>query len=427
MYKLLFLPMCVAALFMCAIGPVRAAQPASGMLTSSQLLDEVQRRAFLFFHEKCDPSTGLVNDRASNTGEDSYTVASIASTGYALASLPIAVQHHWISSADAYARALVTLRFVNGHMTTEHGWYYHFVDRKTGVRVWNCELSTIDTTLLLAGALIAGQFWPNTDVQKLANGIYDRVDWNWARTNGGLQPNKQVVSMGWKPDTGFLSSNWDSYCELMTLYLLGMGSTHFALPSTSWDAWARPKITYGGITTLTGGPIFLHQMAQGFYNFSHKADRGGWNYWTTAVNGTRINRRYCLDKMPVRKTYGPNVWGLNACDGPDGYTAYDAPGHEDGTVSPTGALASIFLTPDISIPAGITMYNMYGSRIWGRYGFADAFNVDRNWYDTDVIGIDLGMATIAIENYRTGLIWRLLASHPSTARGLAKAGFHSAP
>jgi hypothetical protein len=137
-----------------------------------------------------------------------------------------------------------------------------------------------------------------------------------------------------------------------------------------------------------------------------------------------INRQFCIDRSSVRKTYGPNVWGLNACDSPDGYAAFGAPGPEDGTVSPTGAIAAILFTPGIAKAAGMEMYDRFGDRLWGRYGFSDSFNLDRNWFDPDVIGIDLGMALLAIEDVRTGLPWKLLASHPSTARALRQAGFH---
>src|SRR5579884_193396 len=395
-------------------------------LSTDQLLTEVQKRAFRFFWEKSDPATGLTNDRARNVGpDDTYTVASIASTGYALAALPVAVEHGWVSRQDAYDRALLTLRFIHDKLPSVHGLYYHFIDKRTGERVWNCELSSIDTVLLMEGVLICGQYWSKTEVHRLASDLYDRMDWTWMRTNGGAQPNKLVVSMGWKPETGFLGSNWDSYDELMQLYFLGLGSPRDPLPAASWTAWKRPVITYDGMKTLTGGPIFLHQMSQIFYDLRDRRDSEGWDYWVSATEATKINRQFCLDHAATRKTYGPNIWGLNACDYPDGYTAFDAPGtNEDGTVSPTGAIASIIFTPKLSRAAAQAFYTQYGDKIWGRYGFADAFNVDRNWYDPDVIGIDLGMALLAIEDARTGLIWKLVASNPATTVALQRAGFH---
>ena len=404
--------------------------PIATRLSDTKLLNEVERRAFRFFWEQADPKTGLVNDRAfnetgNNKDKSDYTVASIASTGYALAALPIAAEHHWVTRQSAYNRALLTLRWFHDKMPREHGWFYHFINKRTGERVWKSELSTIDTSLLLEGVLIAGQYWKGTEVSRLANAIYDRVDWTWMRTNGGAQPGKNLVAMGWRPESSFLKNDWDHYCELMLLYLLGMGSRRDPLPAASWSDWKRNEVSYGGRTTLAGGPIFLHQMAQAFYNFKGQRDALGYNYSVSAEQGTLINRQYCLDKAQEkgRKTYGPDIWGLNACDGPDGYKAYEAPGDEDGTVSPTGALAAILVTPRLAMRAGNAMYARYGDRIWGRYGFSDSFNVDRNWYDKDVIGIDLGMVLLALEDARTGLPWKLLVSHPATQRGWKAARF----
>lgn len=400
-------------------------------LTAEQVLTQTQERACRFFWEQSNADTGLTNDRANNgTGakpaESNYKVASIAATGYALAALPLAVEHKWRSRDEAYNRALVTLRFVRDKMHSEHGWYYHFIDRATGQRVWNCELSSIDTTLLTTGALLAGQYWKGTEVDRLANELYDRMDWTWMRTNGGARPDKTLVSMGWNPEHGFLAADWGHYCELMELYLLGLGSRTAPLPDAAWTDWKRNAVEYKGHTTLEGGPIFLHEMAQSFYNFHDQRDRLGWNYYNTAREGVRINRQYCLDNRDKRKTYDTDVWGLNACDYPDGYKAFAAPGDEDGTVSPTGAIAALLFEPKLAREAGKTMYTRYGGKIWGRYGFADAFNVDRDWYDADVIGIDLGMALLAVEDARTGLPWKLLTSHARLKIAWKRAGFHAA-
>jgi hypothetical protein len=395
-------------------------------MTEERLLTEVQRRAFRFFWEQSDPATGLTKDRADNATSDAYTVASTASTGYALASLPVAVSHGWIDRQAAYNRALTTLRFVHDRLPQVHGWYYHFIDMHTGERVWKCELSSIDTTLLILGALMAGQYWPHTEVQQLADDLNERLDWTWMRTNGGEKPEKRVVSMGWHPEDGFIKSDWDHYCELMQLYLLGMSSRRDPLPPESWNAWERDRVEYAGLTTLAGGPIFLHEMSHLYFDFKDKRDNAGWDYWVCSVNAVTINRQFCIDKSAGRKSYGPNLWGLNADDAPDGYRAYSAPGKdEDGTLSPTGAIAAILFTPEAARAAGITMYERVKDHCWGRYGFGNAFNLDKDWYDKDVIGIDLGMALLAIEDARTGLPWKLMASHPGLRRAWKLAGFHT--
>jgi hypothetical protein len=390
--------------------------------TPQQLLDEVQYRAFRFFWEQADPNTGLVSDRAHNRAPETRTLASISATGYALASLPIAVERKWITRKQAAQRAHLTLQFILEKMPNIHGWYYHFVDKRTGERVWSSEVSTIDTALLVIGALTCGQYFAGTNIQRLANTLYNRLDWTWIRTNGGTRPDKQTLSMGWRPERGFITSEWNMYSEATLLYLLGLGADKNPLPRTCWESWTRKFFTYQGWQTLEGGPLFIHQMTPIYYHLRHRRDRLGFDYWVSSTNAMHIHRKFCQTKAKERKTYRANIWGLNASDGPKGYMAYGVPEPEDGTVSPTGVLAAILFTPEEAIAAGFTMYVQYGNKIWGKYGFSNAFNVDADWYGPDVIGIDLGMAMLAIENYRTGLIWRLIESHPSTWRAYKAAG-----
>lgn len=392
------------------------------------LLAEVERRACLFFWQQSDPNTGLTKDRAHNGGApDNYTVASIASTGYALASLPIAVQNGWRTRQEAYDRALTTLRFLYNQEPQVRGWFYHFLDMHTGARVWKCELSSIDTVLLMEGALMAGQYFHGTAVDRLAHELFNRLDWHWMLTNGGTEPDKRVVSMGWHPESGFIKSNWDSYDELTQLYLLGMGARNHPLPVACWSGWKRPVITYDGIQTLAGGPIFLFEMSPCWIDLRQKRDALGWDYWDVGRNGVLIDQKFCANLAGKRKTYAEGFWALNASDGPDGYTAYGAPDHEDGTVSPTGAIAAVLFTPRAAGEMAQRMHDRLGARAWGTYGFPDAFNLDRNWFDPDVLGIDLGMAMLAIEDVRTGLPWRLLEAEGTIPRGMRAAGFHRDP
>ena len=399
--------------------------PTEARLSDQLLIQEVQRRALSFFWEKAHPSTGLINDRAHNSGDDDSTVASIAATGYGLAALPIGVVNRWLSRHEAGERARTTLRFLVT-MPHEHGWMCHFVDKRNGSRVWNCEYSSIDTALLLCGAMVCAQFFApdHSDIFDYCNLLYRRVDWWWMLTNGGSQPEKRVMSHGWTPENGFIRNNYDSYSESILLTLLGLGAPSQPLPRETWSALRRTKQTYHDLELLEAAPIFIHQMPIGFLNLANQRDLLGYDYWVSSTNAMKVHQQFCVDHAASRKTYADGYWGLNASDGPFGYNAYGAPaGPEDGTVSPTGAICSIVFTPEAAIVICRALYEALGSMLWGKYGFANAFNIDQSWYDRDVIGIDLGMVLVAIENYQSGLVWNLMNSHYAIAPALQAAGF----
>jgi hypothetical protein len=386
------------------------------------LLDSLQRKAVEFFWQEAPPETGQVKDRARGDRKDRYTVSSIASTGFGLAALGIGAERGWIPRQAAEERAVRTLRFLRYRMPHEHGWYYHFVDRHTGLRAWKCELSSIDTALLLSGALVSAAAFPSGEAPRLVDQIYRRVDFPWMLTDGGTKPKETTLSMGWKPESGFLKSRWDHYCELMILYLLGLGSPTHPLPAACWDAWRRPVTTYKeyrGVALEL--PLFVHQYSHAFVDFRGLRDRRGFDPWQNSVVATRMNRQFCIDHAERHRGYGENSWGLSACDGPDGYRAYaPKPGEHDGTITPWVVAASLPFAPEICLPALAAM--RAEADLWGGYGFTDAFNRDRSWVDPDVIGIDLGAALLMIENHRTGRIWKQFMSHASIRTALRRAG-----
>jgi len=392
------------------------------------LLHEVQRRAVRFFWERAHPATGLTNDRTNNFGEDDAPmVASIAAPGYGLAALPIGVANRWITRQAAAERARTTLRFL---LTMPHhlGWMSHFVDKQNGDRMWGSEYSSIDTALLLCGAMACAQFFagdPSTvDIYEYCELLYRRVDWWWMLTNGGTQPEKQVLSHGWTPENGFIRHNYEFYSEAILLTLLGLGAPTKPLPKETWSAIGRSKQAYDHYEFLKAGPIFIHQMPIGFLNLANQRDGLGYDYWVSSTNAVKMHQQFCADHGRNRQTYSKGYWGLNASDGPFGYAAYGAPdGPEDGTVSPTGAIASIPFTPESANTICRTLYQELGTKLWGNYGFSNAFNIDHDWYDRDVIGIDLGMALLSIENYRTGLVWELMNHHYAIKLALRQAGF----
>jgi hypothetical protein len=393
-----------------------------------EFVESCQRRAFDFFWNEAHPQTGLIKDRAGNFAADDYTVSSIASTGFGLAALAIGVERGWITREQARERARVTLRFFRDRLEQQHGFYFHFVDWRTGERVWRSEISSIDTALFLAGALFAGRYFADTEVAELADELYRRVDFQWLLTDDGARPQEKLLGHGWTPERGFLPYRWDSYSEHMILYLLAIGSPTHPIPAESWDAWARPPGEYAGHRTFAINVLFVHQFSHAFVDFRGKRDRLGFDYFQSSVQATLANRQFCLDNAERFRAYS-DACCLSACDGPDGYRAYSAlPGqaNHDGTIAPWAAVASIVFMPDLSLGTMGHIYQTYGERVWGRYGFSDAFNVDRNWWGQDVIGIDLGAALLMLENYRSGLVWSRFMNIPYMQDAMRKAGFVTA-
>jgi hypothetical protein len=225
--------------------------------------DEIQKRAFDFFWRESHSKTGLTKDRARNTQSgDTYIVASTASTGYALAALPIGVERGWVPKRAAYDRALTTLRFAVHRLPNNHGFFYHFLDWRTGDRVWKCELSSIDSGLFALGALACGRYFKGTEVEQLANILYERMDWRWMQKGGSaLFTTEKTLSMGWKPEDGWLKSRWSGYSEASYLYFQALGAPKFDLPADVWTSWGVRPATLEGLPVLGGaGPLFMAQM-----------------------------------------------------------------------------------------------------------------------------------------------------------------------
>jgi len=247
----------------------RFAQPSGDPYqgTDEQLLNDIQRGAFEFFWIESSAKTGQTKDRALAAGNDTRRMSSIAATGFGLTALCIGDRRGYRKPNEIRERVRTTLRFLANDLPNVHGFFYHFIDIETGARWENVELSSIDTSLLLCGVLTARQYFADQEIKDLATKIYERVDWPWM-LNGG-----KTFSMGWKPESGFLDARWEHYCELMMIYLLGIGSPTHPVPPSSWDAWTRPVIRYQGIDFISGNdPIFTHQYSHAWFDFRRKHD-----------------------------------------------------------------------------------------------------------------------------------------------------------
>ena len=429
--------------------------------------DDLQQRTFNYFWETTNPANGLAPDRYPRP-----PYASIASVGFALTAYPIGVERRWITRAQARERVLATLRFLNDApqgpqphgVTGNMGFFYHYLDTVTGLRVDGCELSTVDTALLLGGVLFC-QSWfngPHADeieIRRLAEAIYLRVDWRWAQQPGDRSP---AINLGWLPDRGFIRYSWFGYNEAMLLYLLALGSPTHAVEPDAWAAWQRNfdktwGLNFGTQPHLGFAPLFGHQYSHVWVDFRGVRDaymRGrDLDYFENSRRATYAQRAYAIANPLGWKGYGEDLWGITACDGPGdlshlyggkilrfhSYWPRGAGTRDDGTLAPTAVLGSIAFAPEICVPAALRINHDYGQYLLGPYGFLDAFNPSFDfpdlqpkygrsvpgvgWFGTDYLGIDQGPILAMIENWRSGLIWKTMRANPHIVAGLQRAGF----
>jgi hypothetical protein len=419
-------------------------------------LADLEERTFRYFWETANPTNGLIPDRYPTP-----SFASIAAVGFGLTAYPIGVDRGYISRAAAGKRVLSTLRFF-ARAANQHGFYYHFIDMRTGERADASEISTVDTAILLAGVLFCRSYFDTQDpqdikIRKLSDEIYERVEWTWA------QPRPPAVALAWTQEMGFSGDDWRGYNEAMLVYLLALGSPTHPIDPQAWTSWTNSYDKHWGTlydqTYLNFGPLFGHQYTHVWVDFRGIRDaymrEHGLDYFENSRRATYAQRRYAIANPQHWQGYGKNIWGMSASDGPgpaqDTYLGkkaerpflrYAARGVavgrivDDGTIAPTAAISSLPFAPEIVLPATLEMYHRFGASIYSSYGFLDAFNVsfrsaadqkpgrgDAGWVDADYVGIDQGPILAMIENYRSDLVWRVMRSNPFIRQGLERAGF----
>ncbi|MBI1368141.1 MAG: hypothetical protein GC162_05750 [Planctomycetes bacterium] len=392
---------------------------------ASTTADLLQQRSFQMLWNTADPDTGLVADAVDFKTGKPVSWSSIAGVGFMLASLPIGVERGWVPLDDARQRAKLVLTNLLETAPHQHGWLYHFIDMHTLARAGASEVSSMDTALLVAGALVAGQYFDG-DVRSLADDLYHRVDFPWMLTDGGAKPHARTFNHAWTDEHGFSPYRYNQYCEIMVLYQLGIGSPTHPVPPDCWEAFDRPTSTYDGVTTFAIGPLFTHEFSHLFIDFRNQRDPLGYNYFTASVNAVRIDRAYCIQRSATFRTFDKNIWGLSACLGPNGYTAYgrhDDRDDTDGTVAPWAAAAAIMFCPDLTESALDDLREKYGDKVFGAYGLVESFNIDRGWFSPRITTLDAGAAVIAIENHRSGLIWKSYMAQPDVRQSMERIGF----
>ncbi|MBC7931943.1 MAG: hypothetical protein H7Z38_15400 [Rubrivivax sp.] len=396
-------------------------------------LEDISRRTFQYFLDHTDAQTGLVLDRARAQGEahpaghPSHNIASSAATGFGLTALCIGAERGWITRDEARRRVLTTLHFFAERASHERGWFLHWMDKETGERRWNSEYSSIDTALLLAGVLTARRYFRgDAEIARLSTFIYERVDFKWM-----LAGHPVLLSHGWRPETGFIKSRWDTYSEHLILQLLAIGSPTHPITPRAWLGWTRKRISYAGFTFMSDGPLFIHQYTQLWADL--RGARESWypftDYFANSIAATRAHRQFCIDLAAEFPAYGPDVWGITASDSAKGYVAWGGPPRDpaiDGTIVPSAAGGSIMFTPDISVRALRAMKEKFGERVYGRYGFTDAFNPNDGWTGADVIGINQGPILLSAENLRSGFVWRYFMRNEEIPRAMRLVGFRRA-
>jgi hypothetical protein len=383
-------------------------------------LNEVEKACFLFFWEQGNAKTGMVKDRCNVHTDKQGVAASIAATGFGLTALCIGEQRGFIATDDAIERVFATLRFLWKKLPNHRGFFYHFANPETGERMFDSEVSSVDTAILLCGILTAREHFRNPGVTQLANLIFNRVDWTW------LSEDTSLLTHGWTPEVGFLPSRWDYYSELMMMYLLGMGSSTYPLKQEVWNAWKRLTFEYDGMRYIGSfAPLFVHQFSQAWFDFRGKRDKYA-DYFQNSVTATEVHKRFCVELATQFPDYSDDLWGISASDSEHGYVAWGGPpamGPIDGSVVPSASAGSLPFLPAATLRVLKNIRNRYPSA-WSKYGFVDAFNPLKNWYDTDVIGIDTGITLLMAENLRTGFVWDTFMKTPEAQRGMERAGFH---
>jgi hypothetical protein len=385
------------------------------------LLVELERRACLYFYEQAAPSTGLVKDRARHTGRDTHNISSIAATGFGLSAMCIAHQNGFLKRSDAKQRVQTTLEFLARKLHNEHGFFFHFVDMESGGRAFQSEISSIDTAILLLGVLHCRTYFDTREIRQLATEIYERVDWKWMLNSA------DTLDHGWKPESGFLKSRWDSYSELKGLYLLAIGSPSHPIPASSWQAWERPMFQYDELNFIgSPAPIFVHQSAEGWIDFRGRHDRHT-NYFENSRIATLAHKRFCISLSKQFPWYSNELWGITASDSENGYVVWGGPpamGPIDGTIVPCAAGGSLVFLPGGCKLVLKTIFDRY-PKAWTRYGFVDAFHPRHDWYDPEVLGIDQGIMLLMAENLRNEGVWKSFMRNEEIVRAMNAVGLVS--
>ena len=436
--------------------------PAVGIIkniSDSALLDIVQKQTFRYFWHYGHPVSGLARERSNtvkavyywdyiNEADDEPNLSkssfgeeacAIGGSGFGIMSIIVATERKWIDRDTAIRRLIKMVDFLV-KADCYHGIYPHFMNGATGKTIPFGRLDDgadiVETSYLMMGLLSARQYFNGNTIEekyfrKRVEQIWDAADWNW-HSKG----ENKLLYWHWSPANDFNMNfpvyGWD---EALITYIVAASSPYHSISKElyehSWvksSSWRNGKEYYGIELPLgnfeKGGPLFFEQYTFMGIDPNALKDDHGIDYAMQTKNHTLINRAYCIENPKHYKGYGENCWGLTAGDSYKGYVAH-CPEVDRSVIQPTAALASFPYTPEYSMKALKHFYYDLGDKIWSPYGFVDGFSETKNWYAKSHLAIDQGPIIVMIENYRTGLLWKLFMSCPEIKNGLQKLGFES--
>lgn len=387
------------------------------------VIEYEMKGSFDFFWEQANtdvnsPGYGLIRDRFPG----SEGIASTASVGFGLTAYLIGIEKGYISKQEGLDRVNKTLDTLMAMERTE-GFYYHFVDMSTGKRAWDSEVSSIDTAILFMGVLSAGQYFGGDTAAK-AKKLYDGVNWPWF-----VDTSRNMFYMAYRPETGKgFEGHWDFYAEQLMLYILAAGSDTHPVDESLYYGFKRDFAKYGDGKPFIHswfGSIFTYQFSQAWIDFREYSDKEKVNWFENSVEASLAQYNFAVDMAPDYKTLGPNAWGLSACDGPEGYnglygappSGFDNKAHVvDDTIPPAGAIGSIIFLPQQAQQAMLNYYSI--DQIKGKYGFTDAYNLSKDWFDSDVIGVDKGISLLMLANYQKDIVYAIMMKNGNIIKGL---------
>jgi len=402
--------------------PTATAQPLPTPAAIEDVIEYEMLGSFNFFWEQANtdlnsPGFGLIRDRYPG----SEGISSIASVGFGLTAYLIGIEKGYISNQEGFDRVNGTLDTLLA-MDRVNGFYYHFVNMQTGKRAWDSEVSTIDTAILLMGVLSVGEYFGG-EIKRKADQIYHGVNWTWF-----VDPSRNMFYMAYRPETGF-EGHWDFYAEQLMMYVLAAGSPTYPVDATPYYSFIRNYGEYGDGNPFIHswfGSIFTYQYSHAWIDFRGYTDKEGVNWFDNSVEASLAHYNFATKMQDKYETLSPLAWGLSASDGPNGYNGkYGAPpsGFDnkshfiDDTIPPYGAIGSIIFLPQ---QAKNTMLNYYTlEELKGPYGFKSAYNLSKDWFSTNVIGIDKGITLLMLANYQSDAVYKIMMQNEYILNGLS--------